>query len=98
MSQKIIRIGDMSTGSCGCSPMPATTGSPNVFANGIPIVRETDFWNCHDGSNYCDHCGNVAQGYPTVLVNGLPVAYEGSPLTCGDTAWEGSPNVFVGGS
>lgn len=101
------RIGDGTVGTCDigapcCSHGRSgnnTTGSPDVFINGIAVQRLND-----DGSCNCPHGGSYksATGSSTVFVNGLPVTRIGDITTCtscGKTGkhTEGSSNVFIGG-
>jgi uncharacterized Zn-binding protein involved in type VI secretion len=87
----VTRIGDLSTGHDGAPPRPAANGSPDVFCNGIPVVRVQDLWQPHhDSPEFVDI------GSPTVYVNGLPVSRIGDHLNCDDYVAEGSPNVFSG--
>lgn len=93
---RVIRKGvDLSQGHC-FEPRPADEGSNNVFTNNIMQVRETDHYpthTCGDDS----HDGNALDGTaPTVLVNNLKIHVDGDPIDCGDTAANGSPNVFAG--
>ena len=83
---------DISTGHC-YSPRPCITGSPNVFVNNISATRAGDFYPNHCCGPSC-HTGN-AQSSSNVFVNNRPVHRSGDPVSCGDTASNGSPNVFA---
>ena len=85
---------DNSQGHC-FEPRPADQGSGNVFTNNIMQVRETDHYPTHTcGSE--SHDGNALDGTaPNVLVNTLKIHVNGDPIDCGDTAANGSPNVFA---
>ena len=91
--RRAIRKGiDFSTGHC-YDPRPCTTGSPNVFINGIPATTAGDYYpihccgaSCHDG---------VALSTSNVFINNKPMHRSGDPISCGDTAFHGSPNVFI---
>lgn len=79
----VVRVGDH------CSaPLPrvATSGSPDVFVNDLPVVRLNDSWSP----------GTSAEGVPSVLVNDLPICVVGNSISNGSTMIEGSPDVFVG--
>jgi len=86
------RIGD--SFGCGAS---ITSGSPNVFKNGIPAARLTDSDS---------HGSMINDGSSNVFINGLPAARIGdtrstcpipnNPHNPGPIA-EGSPNIFTGG-
>ena len=81
----------------GCfPPRPSTGGSPDVFVNGIPVLRETDPWATHCCGTSC-HDSTQAAGSATVFANGLQLARIGDPVACGSAVAEGSDNVFAGG-
>lgn len=88
------RLGDISSGHC-FPPRPNVTGSPNVFTNGLPNHRQTDYWITHCCGNTC-HDGILAAGSPTVFTNGLQQGRIGDPISCGDFIATGSPNDFTG--
>lgn len=91
-----IRMGvDASVGHC-FPPRPADSGSPNVFVNGIAVVRVGDHYPTHSCPPYPPHDGNASVGSSTVFVNGKALHRNGDAISCGDTATNGSPNVFVG--
>jgi uncharacterized Zn-binding protein involved in type VI secretion len=95
MGAPVIRKGvDNSRGHC-YEPRPANTGSPNVYVNGIPVVRVGDHYPTHSCGN-SSHDGDASQGAPNVYVNGKAIHRAGDSISCGDTASGGSPNVFVG--
>lgn len=67
--KSIILLGDDSAGHGCFPPSPAVEGSPNVFANGIPVVRAGDLYAPHT----CDdttHSGRVGVGSEKVFANG----------------------------
>lgn len=101
------RIGDGTSGICDsgfeCCPHGRngtnTTGSPNVFVNGIPFHRLGDKGTCN-----CPHGGIFVSvsGSSSVFVNGRPATRIGDDTSCtrcgcSGTHTSGSPNVFVGG-
>lgn len=88
------RKGDVCTGH-GCHPpRVSTSGSGDVFVNGIPIHRVGDSWAVHQcGDNV--HAGSLAEGSPNVFANGIPVGRIGDSIDCGSAVSQGSPNVFV---
>lgn len=91
--RRAIRQGvDKSTGHC-YTPRPCTTGSPNVFINKIPATRAGDYYPTHCCSGTC-HDG-VATSTSNVFINNRPLHRSGDPITCGDIAFHGSPNVFI---
>ena len=89
-----VRLGDICSGH-GCFPPRVNDqGSPNVFANGIPVHRLTDHWVVHCCDDSC-HDSVMGSGSPNVFINGLPVARIGDAVACGSKAASGSPNVFA---
>jgi uncharacterized Zn-binding protein involved in type VI secretion len=90
---KVIRKDvDFSLGHC-FFPRPSIEGSNNVFANNIPVVRAGDYYPTHTcGSS--SHDGR-ATSTSNVFVNNKPIHRSGDAITCGDTAFNGSPNVFA---
>ena len=83
-----------------------TTGSNNVFVNGIAmahagstVATDARCPSSYEGSSSGD--GSVTGGSSTVFVNGKAVAFKGSAYRAhtGDTSTisGGSNNVFVGG-
>ena len=95
----VVRVGDMSTGHPHCyPPTPASSGSPNVFINGIPAIRLSDPWVTHGACPvHRPHSGSSSSGSSTVFCNGKPLCRVGDSISCGDAMAEGSPNVFAGG-
>ena len=92
MRRAIRKKVDVSTGHC-YSPRHCVTGSPNVFVNKIQLTRLGDHYpthccgpSCHDGKAMTDS---------NVYANNRSVHRSGDPITCGDTAAHGSPNVFI---
>lgn len=94
----VSRKGDQCSGH-GCWPArPSTTGSPNVFVNGIAAHRQGDAWAPHTCPSIPEtHASTLAKGSVTVLVNGKPLARIGDPVACGSVVAQGSANVFAGG-
>jgi uncharacterized Zn-binding protein involved in type VI secretion len=87
MQKPIARRGD--TGTHGGT---ISTGSPDVFVNGIPVARVTDIYICSiHGPN------PIIKGSSRLWANGLPVARIGDPTACGATIATGSPNTDDGG-
>jgi uncharacterized Zn-binding protein involved in type VI secretion len=78
------------------TPRPTLTGSPDVFVEGIPVVRASiDVWAPHTNI-ITVHPGMGAGGSPTVFCNGMPVMRIGDPIDCGSVAAMGSSTVFCG--
>lgn len=94
---KVARLGDTCTGH-GCWPSrPNVQGSPDVFANGIPVHRQDDAWAPHTCPPIPEtHASRLAMGSFTVFVNGKPLGRVGDPVACGGVVAAGSPNVFAG--
>lgn len=55
----VTRVGDNNTGHDACPPTALSSGSPNVFVNGIPAGRIGDPVSCG---------GSVAVGSPNVFI------------------------------
>lgn len=80
----IIRLGD--TGSHGGE---VTTASPDVMAQGHPVARVGDIYNCPiHGPN------PITTGSSNVTANGQPVALVGDQTACGATLEGGAPATF----
>jgi len=95
MVLQVARFGDICTGHRCWRPRINDQGSPNVFANGIQVHRQSDHWIRH----ICDdniHDSVLCAGSPTVFANGLQVGRLGDPICCGSKIASGSPNVFAG--
>lgn len=92
----VASIGAKDTGH-GCFPPRAcTSGSGNVFVNGIGAHREGDAWAPHTcGSN--THSSTLSAGSSSVFVNGKALARIGDPVACGSAVAVGSADVFAGG-
>ena len=97
----VARLGDKCTGHDCFPPRKSTSGSPNVFINGVPALRVGDSWKEHccthsDMPHGC-HDGVQESGSSSVFVNGRPLARIGDSVSCGGTVATGSMNVFAGG-
>ncbi|YCI82270.1 PAAR domain-containing protein [Enterobacteriaceae bacterium] len=68
-----------------------TSGSGDVFINGISVARVGDSANCsiHGGSS-------VACGSGSVTINGAPAARMGDSTGCGAAISSGSGDVLIG--
>jgi uncharacterized Zn-binding protein involved in type VI secretion len=67
-------------------------GSPNVFANNLPVARVGDAVAGHGKG---PHAAPVmAAGSNNVLINNIPTVRAGDPATCGHPS-SGSSDVFV---
>lgn len=92
----VTRKGDQCTGHAAFPARSSTSGSGNVYANGIAVHRKGDTWASHCDPNSC-HASALADGSATVFANGLPLGRIGDPVACGSSVASGSANVFAGG-
>ena len=72
----VTRLGDICTGHGCFPPRPSISSSPNVYVNGIPVIRVGDAYAPHGCSHCKSHPGNLVSGSLTVFVNGLPVGWS----------------------
>lgn len=91
----VSRVGDLCTGHGGFDPRGADQGSPNVFLNGIPMLRQLDHWPRHTKGKY-GHESVTSGGSSTVFCNGRKVARVGDTVDCGSLIAQGSTDVFCG--
>jgi len=100
----VTRIGDADVEHC--SGMVRAAGSPNVFANNIPVSRQGDVNTVHllPGSPCPAHAAPIATGSTTVLVNSpkdrkIPrgIGRVGDALAGCTAVAAGSPTVIAGG-
>ncbi len=88
---------DVCAGHDACPPRPFESFSPNVFAEGFEVARETDSFQSHGCSQHSPHGAEVTRGHPSVHVNGLRVAYIGASVSCPSAiVGTGRPSVLVG--
>jgi|TARA_B100001094_G_C17961379_1_gene685603 uncharacterized Zn-binding protein involved in type VI secretion len=92
----VTRIGDADV--AHCSGMTRAEGSPNVYANNIPISRESDNNTGHllPGVPCPSHAAPITTGSATVFINGLGCGRIGDAITGCTSVAAGSPNVFAG--
>ena len=94
----LTRLGDQCTGH-GCWPSRPNNGaSVNVFADTIPVHRQSDSWSVHccPPIPLC-HSSTLAAGSRTVFANFLQLGRIGDPVACGSSVATGSGTVFAGG-
>ena len=93
----VTRIGDADV--THCSGMVRAVGSPNVFANYIPISRQGDVNTGHKkpGSPCPGHAAPIAAGSGTVIINGKGCGRIGDAISGCTSVAAGSGNVFAGG-
>lgn len=95
-------LGDQCSGHDCFPSRNNSSASPNVFAGGKPVHRQSDSWITHccthpDVPHGC-HSSVLASGSGTVYVNNLQCARIGDPVACGSTdAGPGVSSVIVGG-
>ena len=93
----VTRLGDSCTGHGTWPPRPSTSGSGDVFVNGISAHRQGDAWAVHCNDVPVCHAGALATGSGTVFVNGKQLGRVGDSVSCGSSVAAGSGNVFAGG-
>lgn len=93
----VTRVGDNCTGHDACPGVPLAVGSPNVFANGIPVGRVGDTYQPHGCVTHPSHSDEIAVGSSTVRANGIPLARVGDAVRIGGSVAVGSGNVKAGG-
>lgn len=95
MSPPPIKLGDLCSGH-GCYPArPSISASPNVFINGIAVVRQNDSYETH-GCDVClPHGGVLSSGSPNVYVNNVQIGREGDPVSCGSSATSSCTDVNI---
>lgn len=93
----VTRIGDADV--AHCSGMTRAVGSPNVFANNIPVSRQGDVNTGHllPGDPCPSHSAPIAAGSSTVKVNNKGCGRVGDGISGCTSVAAGSPNVFAGG-
>ena len=92
----VTRIGDADI--AHCSGMTRAVGSGNVFANSIPVSRQTDVNTGHllpGGSSCPSHTAPITTGSPTVFINNLGCGRVGDAITGCTSVAAGSPNGFA---
>ena len=92
----VTRIGDADI--AHCSGMTRAVGSGNVFANSIPVSRQTDVNTGHllpGGSSCPSHTAPITTGSPTVFINNLGCGRVGDAITGCTSVAAGSSNVFA---
>ncbi|SMS01775.1 PAAR motif protein [Vibrio mangrovi] len=90
-----VRIGDTGTAHDGFPPTPVTSGSPDVFMDGIPAARVGDPLAPHAKPNHPPHGREISSGSSTVMINHKPAALTGGSVNCGGITM-GSGTVNIG--
>lgn len=82
-----------------CSGMVRDAHSPDVFANGIPISRQSDVNTSHllPGAPCPSHAAPIAVGSTTVFINGLGCGRIGDAISGCTSVAAGSGDCFAGG-
>ena len=70
-------------------------GSPNVFVNGIPVVRQGDQVGTHNASGCSPDTSKLSTYSGTVFVNGKGIGRIGDEYTSDNTIISGSTTVFA---
>jgi uncharacterized Zn-binding protein involved in type VI secretion len=80
------------------NPVEVVTGegSPNVFINGIAVVRQGDKVGPHNASGCGPDESALSTFSATVFVNGKGMGRIGDEYTSDNTIISGSTNVFAG--
>lgn len=93
----VTRIGDADIPHC--SGMSRAAGSPDVYANSIPISRQGDANTTHllPGNPCVPHSAPIAAGSSTVFINNKGCGRIGDALSGCTSVAAGSANVFAGG-
>ncbi len=73
---------DRCQGHDACRPRAFSSASPNVTAEGIEVVRQTDSLVPHGCDDHAPHGAAISKGHPTVEANGLPVGHVGACVSC----------------
>lgn len=94
---KATRLGDNDTGHDACPPTALVSASGDVFINGRGAGRVGDAYVPHGCDVHPSHSGNITSGSSSVYINGKAAARIGDPVSCGGSAAQGSPDVFIGG-
>ena len=70
---------------CDAAPQIIATqdGSPDVFAEGIGVVRKGDNEQSHTFPGCAIHQTGLADGSPDVFANGLPIGRKDDVYNCG---------------
>lgn len=66
-------------------------GSPDTYANGMRVARQTDQAMCPIHGMV-----EIIQGSGTVYANGLRIARLGDLISCGAIIITGSPDTYTG--
>lgn len=96
MAVAVTRKTDKCTGHSTWPPRQSTSGSPDVFYNGLAAHRVNDTWAVHCNPQHSCHTGFLAAGSPTVFTNGRQQGRVNDPVNCGSFVSSGSPNIFIG--
>lgn len=94
---KATRLGDNDTGHDACPPTALVSASGDVFINEKGAGRVGDTYTPHGCDVHPSHSGKISSGSSSVFINGKAAARIGDPVSCGGSAAQGSPDVFIGG-
>jgi len=88
---------DVCEGHDACEPRAFASWSPDVTAEGLAVVRETDRLVPHGCDDHRPHGAQITQGHSSVEVNGLPIGHIGALVDCESIAVKtGRASVVVG--
>ena len=88
---------DVCEGHDACEPRAFASWSPDVTAEGLAVVRETDRLVPHGCDDHSPHGAQIAKGHSDVEVNGLPVGHVGALVDCeSQRVKTGRSSVVVG--
>ncbi len=91
---KAVKVNDIGTEHDGFHPTKVTSGSPDVFIDGLPAGRVGDPLEPHDKPSHPKHGRTIATGSSTVFINGKPAALTGGKISCGGvTIGSGTVNI-----
>jgi uncharacterized Zn-binding protein involved in type VI secretion len=88
---------DVCKGHDACPRRAFRSFSPNVFVEGIAMVREGDSLKPHGCDDHTPHSAKITRGWGTVTANGRRVGYVGASVSCASSqVATGRPSVWVG--
>lgn len=95
--QRTVRLGVDASMGHGCfGPVVPVSGSIDVFTDQIAECRVSDQYAMHCCPLAGCHAPSVIVGALITYTNQLPTHRAGDPLSCGDTAFNGSLTTYAG--
>jgi len=93
----VVKLNSASTGDpCGAPPRVPTGSSPDVTAEGQPVVRQGDAYTAHACPGDPPHGATASAGSGTVTINGQPAHRNGDAISCGSSGANGAASVIIG--